>query len=67
MTFSMQPGGFQVIDYVIFLVLTIGSCSGGIWYSAVGSKRKAVADLDDYLLGGRQMKTFPVAISLIAR
>ncbi|XP_075992037.1 sodium-coupled monocarboxylate transporter 1-like [Anticarsia gemmatalis] len=65
-SFTMQEGGFGVGDYVVFGVLCAASCTGGLWYSAVGSKSKALADIKDYLLGGRAMSTFPVAMSLIA-
>lgn len=66
MVFTMKEGGFGVGDYVAFGVLCSASCAGGIWYSAVGSRTKAVVDIKDYLLGGRAMSTFPVAMSLIA-
>ncbi|CAH0726496.1 unnamed protein product, partial [Brenthis ino] len=66
MTFTLQEGGFGVGDYVAFGVLCASSCAGGLWYSAVGSRSKAVLDIKDYLLGGKAMSTFPVAMSLIA-
>ncbi|XP_045514674.1 sodium-coupled monocarboxylate transporter 1-like isoform X1 [Pieris brassicae] len=65
-SFTMTEGGFAVGDYVVFGTLCSLSCAGGIWYSAVGSRTKAVRDLKDYLLGGKSMSTFPVAMSLIA-
>lgn len=67
MGFTMEEGGFVVSDYVVFGILCIGSCAGGLWYSALGTRTKAVMDLKDYLLGGKAMSTFPVAMSLIAR
>lgn len=67
MSFTMKEGGFGVGDYVAFGVLCAASCAGGIWYSAIGSRSKALVDLKDYLLGGKAMSTFPVAMSLIAR
>lgn len=67
MSFTVTEGGFGVGDYVVFGTLCTLSCAGGIWYSAVGSRTKAVRDLKDYLLGGKSMATFPVAMSLIAR
>ncbi|XP_072936597.1 sodium-coupled monocarboxylate transporter 1-like [Epargyreus clarus] len=66
MTFTMTEGGFGLGDYVAFGVLCASSCAGGVWYSAVGSRSKAVVDIRDYLLGGKAMSTFPVAMSLIA-
>lgn len=67
MGFSLQEGGFEVADYVVFGILCIASCAGGLWYSAIGSRVKNVVDVRDYLLGGRHLSTFPVALSLIAR
>ncbi|RVE53316.1 hypothetical protein evm_002149, partial [Chilo suppressalis] len=66
MPFTLEEGGFGMGDYVVFGVLCAASCAGGLWYSAVGSKTKAVLDVKDYLLGGKAMSTFPVAMSLIA-
>ncbi|CAG5056598.1 unnamed protein product [Parnassius apollo] len=62
----MTEGGFGVGDFVAFGLLCATSCAGGVWYSAIGSRTKAVVDVRDYLLGGRTMSTFPVAMSLIA-
>lgn len=67
MTFHLKDGGFGWGDYVAFGVLCAASCAGGFWYSALGTRSKAVVDVRDYLLGGRAMSTFPVAMSLIAR
>ncbi|XP_045542424.1 sodium-coupled monocarboxylate transporter 1 [Papilio machaon] len=64
--FTMTEGGFGVGDFVAFGFLCLASCAGGLWYSAIGSRTKAVVDIRDYLLGGRAMSTFPVAMSLIA-
>ncbi|KAJ8726186.1 hypothetical protein PYW07_000884 [Mythimna separata] len=65
-SFTMKEGGFGVGDYAVFGVLCAVSCAGGLWYSAVGSKVQKVVDVKDYLLGGRTLSTFPVAMSLIA-
>lgn len=65
--FTMQEGGFSVVDYVVFGVLCLASCTGGMWYSAIGSRHNSIKDVKDYLLGGKTMSTFPVAMSLIAR
>ncbi|KAF9417001.1 hypothetical protein HW555_005829 [Spodoptera exigua] len=66
MPFTMKEGGFGVGDYAVFGVLCAVSCAGGLWYSAIGSKAQKVVDVKDYLLGGRALSTFPVAMSLIA-
>ncbi|XP_053625814.1 sodium-coupled monocarboxylate transporter 1-like [Plodia interpunctella] len=66
MGFTMTEGGFGLADYVVFLTMCIASCAGGLWYSYTSSTKKRVVDIRDYLLGGKSMSTFPVALSLIA-
>ncbi|KAI8427583.1 hypothetical protein MSG28_002081 [Choristoneura fumiferana] len=66
MPFTMKEGGFGTGDYVAFGILCAASCAGGVWYSAMGSRRKTLVDIRDYLLGGKAMSTTPVAMSLIA-
>ncbi|XP_013200676.1 sodium-dependent multivitamin transporter isoform X2 [Amyelois transitella] len=66
MSFTMKEGGFQETDFIVFFVLCISSCAGGLWYSYTSSSKKRVVDIKDYLLGGKTMTTFPVALSLIA-
>jgi Na+/proline symporter len=39
----------------------------GVYFGFFEKKSKAIADESDYLVGGRRMKIFPVAMSLIAR
>lgn len=42
-------------------------CSGvGIWYAHQSSKKSSAEAEDEYLVGGRNMAVFPVAMSLIA-
>lgn len=67
MPFTMKEGGFGTGDYVAFGILCAASCAGGVWYSAMGSRRKTLVDIRDYLLGGKALSTTPVAMSLIAR
>lgn len=68
---SMQY--FGIVDYTIFLGMLI-VCSGiGIYFALAGGKskpkkhkeRRGSAELE-YLVGGRSMQVFPVAISLVA-
>lgn len=68
---SMQNFGF--LDYTVFLGMLI-VCSGiGLYFALSGGKRKSKkleekrgpAELE-YLIGGRSMQVFPVAISLVA-
>ena len=54
---------FSVVDYVVFSVMLLISALIGIWYGCgPGGKQKTTAE---YLLGDRQMKNWPVAISLL--
>ncbi|CAD6230585.1 GSCOCG00006833001-RA-CDS, partial [Cotesia congregata] len=57
---SMQI--FGIVDYVIFTLMLV-SCGGiGIYFGFI---KKSTGE-DEYLVGGRNMKTFPVSLSLIA-
>ncbi|XP_034940832.1 sodium-coupled monocarboxylate transporter 1-like isoform X2 [Chelonus insularis] len=57
---SMQT--FGIIDYTVFTLMLI-SCGGiGIYFGFI----KKSSGEDEYLVGGRNMKTFPVSLSLIA-
>jgi len=57
---SMQ--NFSTPDYIVFAAMLI-ACSGvGIYFGFV----KKSSGEDEYLVGGRNMKTFPVSLSLIA-
>lgn len=54
---------FGAVDYGIVL-LTLGlSASIGIYFGFFKKKNNST---DEYLLGGRKMKVFPIAISLVA-
>lgn len=54
---------FSWVDYVVFvLMLTISAVVGVYW----GFMKKQTTQID-YLLGGRNMKVVPVAMSLVAR
>ena len=57
--------GFGTFDYVVFVFMLI-SCAGiGLYYALHGNK-SADAEIE-LLMGGRNMKVFPVAMSLVAR
>lgn len=54
-------------DYSVFLLM-LAICAGiGVYFGFIEKKSKAITDETDYLVGGRRMKIFPVAMSLIAR
>ncbi|EEB11028.1 sodium/solute symporter, putative [Pediculus humanus corporis] len=56
--------GFGTFDYVVFVFMLI-SCAGiGLYYALHGNK-SADAEIE-LLMGGRNMKVFPVAMSLVA-
>ena len=59
----MADDRFSVIDYVVFSIMLLISALIGIWYGCgPGGKQKTTAE---YLLGDRQMKNWPVAISIL--
>lgn len=55
---------FSAIDYgVLVLILSLSLCIG-IYFGFFSDNLKTA---EDYLLGGHKMKSFPIAISLVAR
>lgn len=57
---SMQ--NFGTWDYIVFALMLIACGIVGIYFGFV----KKSSGEDEYLVGGRNMKTFPVSLSLIA-
>lgn len=55
---------FTGIDYVVLVILLSLSLAIGIYFGFFSKKLKTA---EDYLVGGHQMKPFPIAISLVAR
>ena len=54
---------FSVVDYVVFSIMLLISALIGVWYGCgPGGKQKTTAE---YLLANRNMRHFPVAISLL--
>lgn len=63
---AMQKFGMP--DYVVFVLMLISCALIGIYFGFFEKKpQKTIEEEDDYLVGGRTMKIFPVAMSLIAR
>ena len=60
----MAEDHFSVVDYVVFSIMLLISALIGIWYGCGpgGNKQRTTAE---YLLGDRQMKNWPVAISIL--
>lgn len=53
---------FSWPDYLVFIAMFVLCIFIGIYF---GFLKKAVSE-DDYLVGGRNMSTFPIALSLVA-
>ena len=53
---------FGTWDWVLFAAMLAVSASIGIFYAFKGNKQKTTGD---YLMGGRKMQLFPVAISIL--
>ncbi|KAF2883309.1 hypothetical protein ILUMI_22869 [Ignelater luminosus] len=54
---------FSWVDYVLFVLMLCVSTLIGIYYGCFGSKQSTT---EEYLHGGKSMKTFPIAMSLTA-
>lgn len=54
---------FTWIDYTVFGLMLAISAAIGIFYGVCGKKQNT----SDFLMAGKSMTTFPVAMSLIAR
>lgn len=54
---------FGVTDYTVFGVMLLVSAGIGVYFGFFSSGENTT---DEYLLGGKRMKTIPIAISLIA-
>ena len=57
---------FSALDYCLFIAVLLVSASIGFYYWIIERCRKNEATSDDILMGGREMKVFPVAMSLVA-
>lgn len=66
---NMSLQHFDWPDYSVFLVMLVGSALIGIYFGFV-KKQSDHRDSDmvrEYLMGGKQLSAFPVALSLVAR
>lgn len=55
---------FSWIDYLLFCAMFGLSAIIGVYFGCFGSKQSSIKD---YLLGGKSMSIFPIAMSLTAR
>ncbi|XP_046559453.1 sodium-coupled monocarboxylate transporter 1-like isoform X2 [Haliotis rubra] len=53
---------FGVVDYVVFALMLLVSAGIGVFYACWGNRQKTTGE---FLMGGRDMKTVPVAISIL--
>ncbi|XP_073828202.1 sodium-coupled monocarboxylate transporter 1-like [Musca autumnalis] len=54
---------FGTVDYIVFTVMLMVSAGIGVYF---GFFSKSKNTTEEYLMGGKKMKTLPIAISLIA-
>uniref|UniRef100_T1PG30 Sodium:solute symporter family protein n=1 Tax=Musca domestica TaxID=7370 RepID=T1PG30_MUSDO len=54
---------FGVTDYIVFVLMLLTSAGIGVYF---GFFSKSKNTTDEYLMGSKQMKTIPIAISLVA-
>jgi Na+/proline symporter len=58
-----QERTFHPVDYVLFGLMLLISAGIGIYHGCTGGRQRTTSE---YLLANRNMKTFPIAISLLA-
>lgn len=59
----MIEKNFSAIDYLVFIVLLVGSSSIGVYF---WFKDRKTQSNRNYLVGDRSLEVFPVALSLAA-
>lgn len=55
---------FGTVDYIVFVLMLCISAGIGVYF---GFFSKSKNTTDEYLMGSKQMKTIPIAVSLVAR
>lgn len=63
-TKAISSVSFTSYDYSLFTIMLGVSSMIGIYFGYFGKKQTTAIE---YLLGGKKMSTFPVAMSLLAR
>lgn len=65
---------FGIVDYLVFVLMLVICAVIGFYFGFIEKKNKKRnvevrrgSEALDYLVGGRKMKVFPVALSLVAR
>lgn len=54
---------FTIWDYLVFCGMLVVSSAIGVYCAFVGTKKVST---DEFLMGGRQLSAFPVALSILA-
>lgn len=54
---------FGVTDYIVFGIMLLISAGIGVWYAIVDRKK---SNTQEFLMGGRSLSVFPVAMSVLA-
>ncbi|CAD6991220.1 sodium-coupled monocarboxylate transporter 2 [Ceratitis capitata] len=66
-TVASLPAGrtfiFGTADYTVFILMLVASAGVGVYF---GFFSKSKNTTDEFLMGGKRMKTIPIAISLVA-
>lgn len=60
----LVPDHFAWQDYLVFGLMLLLSAGVGVYHGFFGQQQKSTTE---YLLGGRNLRAFPVAMSLVAR
>jgi len=61
--YDFQENRFTVWDYVIFAVILAIASVIGLYHGCTGNRQSSTAE---FLMAGRSMSVFPVALSLLA-
>lgn len=61
---ATRDAHFSGTDYFVLILLLLISMAIGIYFGYFDGKEKTTVE---YLMGGRRLKTIPVAISLVSR
>ncbi|XP_015913622.1 sodium-coupled monocarboxylate transporter 2 isoform X2 [Parasteatoda tepidariorum] len=60
---DMVKNLFGVADYMVFSVMLLISAGIGVWYAIVDRRK---SNTQEFLMGGRSLSVFPVAMSVLA-
>jgi hypothetical protein len=61
---AISQVSFSWYDYILFCVMLSLSAFIGIYFGCFGTKQSSA---NEYLMGDKKMKVFPISVSLIAR